>query len=702
MGFFLPPIPALPSLLPLFKQRSSAHSSPNRPAPHLQRRGGRPRGGLVRRTRHPGPPSRLATALLWLLTLLAPHLLRAQPTTPYADPQGRYHLRHPRAWGTRRVLALTLSPPGPAPAVTVTVSTQAAARNPLATDSLWRDIRRLAQAQVLRLEQPGTEAELRYEYTYAPAPPARVRVVGRWLWRGGTAYRIECRGEARAGGRAEDEGREIVASFDLADPPAAPRYQEPGCDNKMYGIAAVRYHHGEWEDDCRTLHEFNSNDLRQAPTVHSRVLPFQSYALAKGFDNCLYAVTKSPTDAPERVYRYNPATRQGSYPGWVLPAQGPDNVWISAATDGAGALYFLTSDSELMVRVHPRDGLVTTVWRSDPLRKTSFYRAIAFAHAGTHGNFCIDPARTAYLVYSTDGALLKVDLNTNQPLPDLTPLDGLPRRGGYSDVLLQHDEAGRPRLYLAGPKALYQVDLVKHRATRVRAGIYTDLAGCNVFPPPPRPGADSAAAPAAPALSTTAVWRGRVLDAVTFQPLPLAQLRLAAGAGERAVPLAAQGTFAVRGIPGHTYGLRGQLAGYLAADTAWLAAPGAAVRDVLLRPIAVGTTLSLASVQFAQGEAVLLPTSFPALDQLVRLLADTPRLTIELRGHTDNVGPPEKNLVLSEQRIAAVKQYLVSHGIADGRIAGIGFGGTQPIAPNGQASTRKLNRRVEFRITGTE
>ena len=57
------------------------------------------------------------------------------------------------------------------------------------------------------------------------------------------------------------------------------------CDNKMYGIAALRYHDGQWEDDCRTIHEFSTADLSAPPVVHRRVLPFQSYALTKGFDN---------------------------------------------------------------------------------------------------------------------------------------------------------------------------------------------------------------------------------------------------------------------------------------------------------------------------------------------------------------------------------------------------------------------------------
>ena len=99
---------------------------------------------------------------------------------------------------------------------------------------------------------------------------------------------------------------------------------------------------------------------------------------------------------------------------------------------------------------------------------------------------------------------------------------------------------------------------------------------------------------------------------------------------------------------------------------------------------------------------MLLPASFAALDPLVGLLIDNPGLTIELRGHTDNVGPPDRNVALSEQRVAAVKAYLVGHGIAEARIGGVGLGGSQPTASNAQEITRRLNRRVEFRVTGVQ
>ena len=655
----------------------------------------------------------MTKALLTLLLLL-PGALWAQPAPPlavYADARGRFQLSYPRAWQLSRGAAgaeatfYVYGARHPVLAM-ITLATRAlpeGQRDRQLTaagvqDTLWQRLRQLPRAQVRSLEQRdlGRYEEARYDYTYAPAGGARIHVLGRLVWRGGYEFRMEYRADVRKDGDYLAQGQQILDSFAFAEA-AFPsrRYGDQRCDDKLYGIVAVRYAEGQWEDDCRTIHEFSTNDFTAAPVVHRQVLPFQSYALAKGFDNCLYSVTKAPTDAPERVYRYNPATRQGAYTAWQLPAQGPENVWISAATDDRGDLYFLTSDANQLVKVSPGDGRVTTLWTTDPVQRAPYYPSIGFAGAGTHGNFCLDDAGTIYLVYSTDGSLLKVRLDARQPYPERIPLTGLPTRGGYSDLLLQNDAAGRRRMYLAGPHALYEVDLARRRASRIRKGTYTDLAGCNLFRLPPR----TNTAPAAPA---TATWRGRVLDAATARPLPQALLRLQQTEANTAVLLNTQGAFAYTAAPGRDYAYRAECAGYFPLDSTWTATPGPQVHDVLLQALAVGATIPLANVQFEQGQAVLLPTSFAALDPLVSLLVDNPGLTIELRGHTDNVGPPVRNVALSEQRVATVKNYLVAHGIEGARISGVGLGGSQPTASNAQEITRRLNRRVEFRVTGVQ
>lgn len=652
---------------------------------------------------------------LFLLVLLAwwvvPCAAQAPPLATYTDARVRYQLAYPPTWQVREPADGTTttfsagSGRRPAPAVVTLAVAPLPDREkdwkPTAhgaQDSLWRRILRLPDAQVLRIDQydAGRYDEVRYDYTYLAATGSRTHVVGRTVWRGGYAFHLEYRAGATQDEPYLAEGRQLLDSFAFTTQPfASRRYADQVCDNKLYGIAAYRRHNGQVLDDCQTIHEFSTTAPTDAPIVHARVLPFQSYALAKGFDNCLYSVTKAPTDTPEYVYRYDPATRQGRYTTWQLPAQGPDNSWISGGTDDRGLLYFLTADGCLLVKINPADGAVTVIWSADPVQKAPYYPSIGFAGAGSHANFCLDDADTMYRVYSTDGSLLKVNLRTQQPYPERMYLQGLPKRGGYSDVLLQNDETGQRRFYLAGPKAVYRLDLAHRRASLVRQGTYTDLAGCNLFRVVPH----SAPAPPPPA---TATWRGRVLDATTYHPLPEAQVRIGATGAETAVPLTPGATFTYTAKPGSRSAVHAQLAGYFAADSGWTAAPGSHVQDLLLRPLAVGTTLPLDNVQFEQGKAVFLASSFAALDQLVALLTTNPPINIELHGHTDNVGSPEKNVVLSEQRARAVKAYLINHGVAADRVTTIGFGGTKPIASNGQESTRQRNRRVEFRVTSVQ
>ena len=78
-----------------------------------------------------------------------------------------------------------------------------------------------------------------------------------------------------------------------------------------------------------------------------------------------------------------------------------------------------------------------------------------------------------------------------------------------------------------------------------------------------------------------------------------------------------------------------------------------------------------------------------------------PGLAIRLDGHTDNTGDdkdPKPNQELSEQRVAAVKAYLVKHGVAESRLSTQGYGGSRPVAPNDTEAHKAQNRRVEFVI----
>lgn len=122
-------------------------------------------------------------------------------------------------------------------------------------------------------------------------------------------------------------------------------------------------------------------------------------------------------------------------------------------------------------------------------------------------------------------------------------------------------------------------------------------------------------------------------------------------------------------------------------------------RTINMRIGGVGTVLTLENVNFGQGSSVLVESSFESLDDLVDMLNESSQMTIQLEGHTDFRGSPTANLKLSQDRVDAVKKYLVGKGIAESRIATKAFGGSQPLSRANTPEARARNRRVEVRIT---
>jgi len=88
--------------------------------------------------------------------------------------------------------------------------------------------------------------------------------------------------------------------------------------------------------------------------------------------------------------------------------------------------------------------------------------------------------------------------------------------------------------------------------------------------------------------------------------------------------------------------------------------------------------------------------SFPGLNEVVRIMKQNPNMELLVSGHTDSVGTVENNQRLSDNRANAVKNYIVSKGIAESRVKAVGFGETRPIADNGTPAGRRQNRRVEL------
>jgi outer membrane protein OmpA-like peptidoglycan-associated protein len=101
-------------------------------------------------------------------------------------------------------------------------------------------------------------------------------------------------------------------------------------------------------------------------------------------------------------------------------------------------------------------------------------------------------------------------------------------------------------------------------------------------------------------------------------------------------------------------------------------------------------------IQFDFNKSTIKPVSYPILDAVVDVLVKNPKITIEVQGHTDNVGQVAYNQKLSQSRADAVRAYLVAHGVEASRLVSKGYGMSQPLLPNTTEANRALNRRVQF------
>jgi outer membrane protein OmpA-like peptidoglycan-associated protein len=87
------------------------------------------------------------------------------------------------------------------------------------------------------------------------------------------------------------------------------------------------------------------------------------------------------------------------------------------------------------------------------------------------------------------------------------------------------------------------------------------------------------------------------------------------------------------------------------------------------------------------------------LNKIVEVFLKYPETNILIEGHTDDSGSDQLNMVLSEKRTKAVGAYMVSKGVAPGRLTQKWYGESQPKYPNDSEANRQKNRRVELAIT---
>lgn len=104
-------------------------------------------------------------------------------------------------------------------------------------------------------------------------------------------------------------------------------------------------------------------------------------------------------------------------------------------------------------------------------------------------------------------------------------------------------------------------------------------------------------------------------------------------------------------------------------------------------------------VHFQHDSAEILPDSMALLEEIADVLKTRPEIgSIEVQGHTDDVGNPAYNQRLSQNRAEAVVAALELLGVTTGRLTPKGYGPDKPIVPNTNDQNRARNRRVQLII----
>jgi len=212
---------------------------------------------------------------------------------------------------------------------------------------------------------------------------------------------------------------------------------------------------------------------------------------------------------------------------------------------------------------------------------------------------------------------------------------------------------------------------------------------------------DSAIAP-----KPVVILQGQVTDANTHKPLAAEVYVDDLTADQPAFSVYSDsltGNYALAAERGHRFGIQAIARGHLPNSERFTVPAGELFDqtklDLALEPITLGASMEFKNVYFDFDKADLLPESKLELDRVVQFLKVSRNITLEIGGHTDDVGSIAANQKLSEARANAVRDYLVSKGIPATRLKAVGYGKSKPLVNGTTEAARAQNRRVEMTIT---
>jgi outer membrane protein OmpA-like peptidoglycan-associated protein/Tfp pilus assembly protein PilF len=207
------------------------------------------------------------------------------------------------------------------------------------------------------------------------------------------------------------------------------------------------------------------------------------------------------------------------------------------------------------------------------------------------------------------------------------------------------------------------------------------------------------ALPAAVQPTPVVALEGLVVDVVNGQPIADALVEVLDDAGRVLAQIQSpDGHFALPIPIGERWWFRASHRHYIMAIESMTmdARQPEEVVEIVLTRLAPGAQITLKNLRFESGSARLMAGFQPDLDPVLDALRDSPDLRILIVGHTDNTGDAADNLILSQNRAAAVLNHFVAAGLAPDRFETQGLGATSPIASNDTEAGRALNRRTEL------